>query len=374
MAHKDMRASEGKVEILLQEGVFYNPEMELCRDLSSLCLGALGGKLSVVDAMCASGVRGLRYRRENKNVKSLSLVDMSSKAVALAKRNAALNKVRCRVARADACEFLRKNGFDFVELDPFGSPVPYLHDAARSFWGKKSSYLSVTATDMAVLCGAHSAACVKNYGSLPLDNEFCHENAVRILIGNVVRTFSPFNLAAAPIFTISHRHYVKVVFSLSYGSEPAVEAAKKLGFVSYCPKCCFREAKRVVNRENCPHCSHQLQYAGPLYTGALWREETLKKMLELNVERGYGKARQIEKLLETMLAESGMRAYGYYDLHVLAKKMGGKILRIESALEMLNGAGFPSSRTHFCPTAIRTDAPHEKILEIFSEFGRRKPK
>lgn len=364
MAQKEKKASEGEVTVILREGVFYNPEMELCRDLSSLCVGSIGGKISVVDAMCASGVRGIRYRKENADVKSLSLVDMSSRATELARRNAALNRVRCRVARADAREFLRKHEFDFVEMDPFGSPAPYLHDAAVSFRTKKTGHVSVTATDMAVLCGAHSAACVKNYGALPLDNEFCHENAVRILAGKVVLTFAPFSLAASPIFTISHRHYVKVIFSVSRGSAMAVEAAKKIGFVSYCPKCCFREVKRIVNREKCPHCGHQLQYAGPLYTGRLWSGETLKRMQELNVERGYRKRQQIEKLLATMHAESAMRLYGYYDLHVIAKKMGGAIKSIDCALETLRNAGFPSSRTHFCPTAIKTDAPHEKVLEL----------
>ncbi len=95
-------------------------------------------------------------------------------------------------------------------------------------------------------------------------------------------------------------------------------------------------------------------------------EETLKRMLELNAQRGYRKAAQIEKLLRTQLSESRIRAYGYYDLHVLAKKLRIGIKGMDEALEDFREGGFAASRTHFCPTAIRTDAPHKEVIELVS--------
>ena len=355
---------EGKIRLAECAGVFYNPEMRLCRDICSLAVGALGGKLSVLDAMCASGVRGLRYKKENKNVAKLALCDYSAKAVACARKNAALNKAKCAVKKADAGAFLRQNSFDFVELDPFGSPQPFLHDAAYSFKDSKGGFLSLTATDMAVLCGAHHAACLKNYGAAPLDNEFCHENAVRILIGKAMLEFAPFNLALAPLFSFSHRHYVKVVLAVSRGSEAAVGAVKSLGFVSYCPGCCWRKTGRLPSQESCPGCSHQLQIAGPIYLGNLWDGKVLERMLALNAERKLERAREIEKILRTMLQESRIASYGYYDLHTLAKKNLAPIMAIERALAKLHKAGFSAARTHFCPTAVRTDAPHSEVLKL----------
>jgi len=359
-------ASEGKVKISVPEGVFCNPEMELCRDISSLCVGAIGGKLSVIDAMCASGIRGLRYKKENSNVKSLALSDMSRKAAAAARKNAKANKVKCKVANADARELLRKGRgkFDFAELDPFGSPVPFLYDAANSFEGMEGGYISATATDMAVLCGASHAACLKNYGAAPLNSEFCHENAVRILIGKVALTCAPFNLSSEPIYTISHRHYVKCIFRLENGADGAVEAVKKIGFVSYCPSCCWRAAERLPLGKKCPECGHQLMHGGPLWLGRLWDGKILERMIALNAERGYPKAKMAEKMLRAQLAESKVEAYGYYDLHVLARKLKGKIASMDDALEKLRAAGFAAERTHFCPTAIRTDAPHKEISRM----------
>ncbi|MFA4983309.1 MAG: tRNA (guanine(10)-N(2))-dimethyltransferase [Candidatus Micrarchaeia archaeon] len=359
-----LEVREGKVRLSVPEGVFYNPEMELCRDVSSLCLGALGGKLSVLDGMCASGIRGIRYKKENRNASSLTLSDLSRKAVLCARKNAAKNKMECKVFSGNVCRLLQDEQFDFVELDPFGTPVPYAYDACRCLASKKEGYLSMTATDMAVLCGAHHAACLKNYGAAPLDNEFCHENAVRILAAKAILTAAPFNLAAEPIFTFSHRHYVKMVFSMKQGAERAVGMVKKIGFASYCHGCCFREARRIPREGKCPHCGHVLEAAGPLYTGALWDGAILEKMLALNVKRKYGKAKEIEKTLCTMLSESRIPAYGYYDLHTLAEKRGKRILSTDDALARLRKAGFSAERTHFCPTAIRTSAPHGKVLEL----------
>ena len=92
----------------------------------------------------------------------------------------------------------------------------------------------------------------------------------------------------------------------------------------------------------------------------------MERMLLRNTERKYTKAREIEKLLSTMRDESKIGSIGYYDLHIIAKKRGAKILPIDEAVATIRKAGFSASRTHFCPTAIRTDAPHEKALTILA--------
>ena len=358
-------ASEGGHAFSIPQGVFYNPEMELCRDMFSLFTGTLAGKTRVADLMCASGVRGLRYKLENKNVASLSLSDLSEKAVACAKENAKKNKVRCAVEYADARELLHNNKgeFDFLEIDPFGTPVPFIYDAARFFEETDGGVLSVTATDMAVLCGANHAACLKNYGAAPLDNEFCHENAVRILLGKIALACAPFNLGITPLVSFSHRHYVKVALRLEQGAQHAVASVKKMGYVSYCPGCCWREASRLPRKNACPSCSHQLEIGGPMYLGKLWDAPTLAKMLELNAKRGYRNSEKLEKLLRTILAESRIESHGYYDLHVLAKKHNSRIMGMDAALGAMREGGFAAERTHFCPTAIRTGAPHEEVVK-----------
>ncbi|MFA6489996.1 MAG: tRNA (guanine(10)-N(2))-dimethyltransferase [Candidatus Micrarchaeia archaeon] len=359
-------ATEGSPQskFAMPTGVFYNPEMELCRDMFSLFTGTLPEKIGVADLMCASGIRGLRYKIENRNVSSLSMSDLSEKAIACAKKNAKMNRVKCNVEYIDACEFPRKHKgeYDLLELDPFGTPVPFLHDAIKSFEDRKEGFLSITATDMAVLCGANHAACLKNYGAAPLDNEFCHENAVRILLGKIVLASAQFNLGIDPLFSFSHRHYVKVALRLEKGAEKAVACVKKMGYVSYCPGCCWRESSRLPRHQACPLCAHQLAIGGPMYLGHLWDGKTLEGMQKQNAKRDYQKKAQLEKMLLTIQAESRVGTLGYYDLHVLAKKKGTRIAGMDDALAAMRNAGFLAERTHFSPTSIRTNAPHDEVV------------
>ncbi|MCX8174924.1 MAG: tRNA (guanine(10)-N(2))-dimethyltransferase [Candidatus Micrarchaeota archaeon] len=360
-------AEEGGLKFRTERGVFYNPQMELCRDLCSLAVGAIEAEgLSALDAMCATGVRGIRYLKENGNVKEVVLADRSKKAILCARKNAALNGCgrACKAMRADACELLRETEFDFVELDPFGSPVPFLCDAVRCFERKKRGWLSITATDTAVLCGAERDACIRNYGAVPLNNEFCHENAVRILAGKAILASAPSSLAAIPIFSLSRRHYVKIIFEMKKGAADAVKTAKSIGFVSYCRNCCWRRFARVALEGGCPHCASRIEWGGPLYLGKLWDERLLGRMAKLNAARNYRLKKEIEKVLSLMLAESGVGAQGYYDLHEIAKRRKVPVSSIDEALAKLRQSGFCASRTHFCPTAVRTDAPHETVLEV----------
>src|SRR3989338_4526188 len=174
--------------------IFYNSEMRFCRSFSSLAIGVIGEKLDVLDGFCASGIRGIRYAKENKNVRSVTFLDWSKNATALAKKNAVKNKIKkARFANEDAVKFLvggaEESDFDvnFIELDPFGTPAPYLFAVffRMNENRKKTFYLSATATDTAVLCGHEKTACMKNYHAKSLNNEFTHENGMRILLRRI---------------------------------------------------------------------------------------------------------------------------------------------------------------------------------------------
>jgi len=45
--------------------------------------------------------------------------------------------------------------------------------------------LLCTATDMAVLCGNNGEVCWTKYGAYPLRAKYCHEQALRILLGSI---------------------------------------------------------------------------------------------------------------------------------------------------------------------------------------------
>ena len=131
---------EEGVEFQACKDVFYNPNMNFCRSLASLAVGAIDEKLVVCDAFAATGIRGIRYAKENRNVEKLILVDIDDKAAKCAKNNANRNKIKTEVIKGNISKLVFDIAADFVEVDPFGTPAPYLYDVFRMFNPLKRGY------------------------------------------------------------------------------------------------------------------------------------------------------------------------------------------------------------------------------------------
>ncbi|MCX8202636.1 MAG: tRNA (guanine(10)-N(2))-dimethyltransferase [Candidatus Micrarchaeota archaeon] len=359
---------EGKATLSVTDSVFYNPHMEFNRDISSLVVGAVSDfPLTVCDGMSASGIRGIRYAMENKNIEKITFVDGDANACKLIEKNIVMNNIRidARVVNDDINHHLYRGGFkyNFVELDPFGSPVPFIRAALLNLRASKYGFLSVTATDTAVLCGAHPKACLINYGSKPMNGPICHETGIRILISNVVKTAAPLHLGAIPVFSLSKRHYMKVIFKVQKSAKLAYDAMLKLGFVSMCQRCGnIKTYDRPSIERSCELCSSTLDWAGDLWLGKLYDIELVDKMIGLNTVRGYTNKQKIDSLLKLIKSETEMPPF-YYDLHAISDKHGIPSPKFEYVVNGLMANGFSVSRTNFNPTAIKTDAGLKDVLQ-----------
>ncbi len=135
-----MRATtEGKARISASGDVFYNPKMAKLRDISVLFLRATTGrKARLLDCTAASGVRGIRYALEA-GIKDATLIDINPDAAKAARANAKANGLKLRVLNESIQEFANTRGdeaFDVIDLDPFGTPVPYVHDLLKLVEGR----------------------------------------------------------------------------------------------------------------------------------------------------------------------------------------------------------------------------------------------
>jgi tRNA (guanine26-N2/guanine27-N2)-dimethyltransferase len=74
----------------------------------------------------------------------------------------------------------RENRYDVVDLDPYGSPTPFLDSAVQSV--SEGGLLCVTCTDMAVLCGNGAESCYAKYGAVSLRGKNCHEMVLYLFI------------------------------------------------------------------------------------------------------------------------------------------------------------------------------------------------
>jgi tRNA (guanine26-N2/guanine27-N2)-dimethyltransferase len=302
----------------------------------------------VLDLLAASGIRGLRIKKEVSNV-DVTLNDYSKKAAKLIKKNAKLNKLSVKIENKAANVLLSElNTYDYIDLDPFGTPVPFLDSAIKRL--SPHGVIGVTATDTSALCGAAPKACLRKYGSKPLRNEFMHETAVRILIKKCQEVAAQYDVALIPIFSHSSNHYVRVYLQKAGGAKKADEILKQHGHVLYCPKCCYRNTTTNLLSEanKCSQCSAKLDHLGKVWLGELWDRKLVKQMIN-NTEKA-AVSKQTIKLLETIYAESAIKTVGFYDLHTLAKKNKWKqVPRMQTILDKTKG-----TRTHFRLTGIRT--------------------
>jgi len=348
---------EENVKLYSSKKVFYNPAMQLCRSLSSLAVGAIGSKLDIADAFCASGVRGIRYAKENSNVKDITFVDIEPAAITLAKKNAKANGVQATAVKGNISKVAFDLSADFLEIDPFGTPSPYLVDAFRFFNPKKTAYLSVTATDVAVLCGGKVSPCMKNYHSKPLNNEFTHEIGLRILLKKIAEVASEFNMGITPLVSFSNKHYLKSVIKVTRGADLAFASLKKLGYISY--------DKKTGDRSFGQFPVSGLDYAGALWLGELHEKSFIKKMRKLNSKRNYSDQEEIEQMLSLMESEVGMPPY-YYNIHHICKlKHLAQLPDMKTIIERVRKKGYKAYRTHFSKVSIKSDAPYGVILEVF---------
>ena len=348
--------------------VFYNPVMEFNRDLSVLALQAyqlmVDREISVCEPLTSSGVRGVRFAAEIRGVSKLLINDISARAIAIAKHNVELNKLQDLVVVKHkdancllACNSAPKKRFDVVDLDPFGSPVPYLDSAIKAV--RNNGLLALTATDLAPMCGVHPKACIRKYGGEPLRTEYCHELAVRLLAGCTATMAAKHDIGIRVLFSHSTDHYVRVYAEMVYGAKKADESIKTLGYVLHCFSCLHRETTNSLfssDSSNCPECGSRMDYAGPLWLGKIFDRQFCESMQKENKHRPFRNSVRIAKLLSLTIDEAEATPM-YYVLDKISNKLGLPVPSVAAMLKTLHENSFEAVQTHFSSRGVRTNAP-----------------
>ncbi|MCL2141700.1 MAG: tRNA (guanine(10)-N(2))-dimethyltransferase [Methanimicrococcus sp.] len=389
----DRFIKEGQTEIYIPDSndleipsasasVFYNPEMELNRDINvaatSVCVQKLierkgfeKSNITYLDAFAASGIRGLRVAKEIGI--SAVLNDWKEEAVSLIKRNISHNQLDEIVfaSHQNANQLLCSRKFAIVDIDPFGTPSPFLDAAASS----ATFFLGVTATDTAPLCGAHLKSGMRKYSAVPFNNEFHSEMGLRILIGSIARETAKYDKGIKILLSHATRHYVRVYTEILHGAQNADKTIGEIGFAAWCPKCGSVETKKglaVFMDERCPFCQKKAEppkrkISGPLWLGPLKEIDFCDQVIqELEKENlSLNKKDEAKKLLTLCRNEAEIPFF--YDQHLLCETLKISAPAIEPFLENLRHAGYTATRTHFSGTSFKSDAPLDTILEILKK-------
>jgi len=355
--------------------VFYNPVMELNRDLAVLALQAhqraAGREVSACEPLAGCGVRGVRLAVEVEGVKRVVLGDINPRAVEFARLNVDRHKLgdRVEVFHEDANLLLSRHAaprrrLDYIDVDPFGSPAPYLDSAIRAL--RSDGLLALTATDLGPLCGVHPRACLRKYGGRPLRTEYCHELAVRLLVGCLAATAARHDVGVSPVFSHSTDHYVRAYALLHHGRRRADDGLREMGHILHCFGCLHRETTRgpaFSPEQKCPECGSRLNAAGPLWLGKISDGDFCSSMRGEAAGRNLKHEGRILRLLSMVEAESGGPAT-YHVVDRISDSLNLPTPSTARVMAELEKGGFLAVLTHFHGKGFRTDAPAKAVREV----------
>lgn len=359
---KFVEIREGKTNFLIPEQdeghnfppgsahVFFNRRMEINRDLTVLLLKSLRPE-TYLDAMGATGARG--FRVSNECGIGVTICDKDPGAVSLIKYNRDSCCKEVEIVECDANVLMHQRRFDAIDIDPFGSPAPFMNSAATS--AKK--FLFLTATDTAPLCGAHQRAGIRRYFSKPLNNEYHSETGLRVLIGYAARECAKYDRGIEPLFCYAREHFVRVHLKVTGGAGRADKALDNLGYVHHCNKCGFRTEQKGILPDTiqCSQCGSKLAVSGPIWLGKINNKELIAEMLENLSGEDLDNEKKIRKLLSTIYEE--LDTSTFYDYHIMSKLSKISPKSIEEVIKSLKNNGYMASRVHYCGTGLKTDAP-----------------
>lgn len=325
---------------------FYNPTWRLDRRIQVIfCKYAYEqGATKFLDGMAATGIRGIRIKKMLGDV-HVDINDSNKKSYEIILRNVRENEIDADVTNEKFCSLLNQRKYDYIDLDPYGSPakyIPCIFEGAR-----KKTFVSISATDVATLSGVFKKACIKRYGAIPLKFHGAKEIGLRILLGYVARIASIFDYSFKPILSYHYAHYFRVYGVVEKGAKKAERNITAIGWFYW------DDGWKVKKYEKPP--SGKL--AGPLWIKNL-HEHDFIQMLSKEEDK------KIKSLAEKFIKENEI-ATPYYESHRIAKEISKKQPRLHSLIEKLRQRGWRAARTHFAGDGFKTDAGYEEIKNYF---------
>jgi tRNA (guanine26-N2/guanine27-N2)-dimethyltransferase len=375
MAQELVEVEEGATRLLVPAGhtvhgpaakakaaaVFYNRAAALNRDISVLYMAARHGgrEVRALDALAGAGARGVRWVVEA-GVRGVTLNDRSAAAGEAIRRNLARNDGQAEVLQDDVFLALARTGWQHVELDPYGSPAPFLDAAFRSL-GRRGG-VSFTATDAAALCGASARACERRYQAKPTRTaELCHEAALRILLAHAVREAAKHDQGVVPVLANSREHYFRCYVETRRSAHLADEQLARLKWLEECDACLHRGFAPERPR-TCSACGGPARASGPMWSGPLWDPGLLQAMDKLRAGRALARPSAVQHDFALWLAEA--EAGGLpFDIHRIAERERiTENATTEEVVRVLQGQDQPAARCHLGGTLLRTPAPAREVV------------
>ncbi|MCI4366456.1 MAG: hypothetical protein L3K08_01760 [Thermoplasmata archaeon] len=326
--------------------MFYNAAMALDRDLNVAILrAALGsdGDRQGVDLFAATGVRGLRLLAETGSFRRFVMIDRHREAVrALSSNVAPYRAAGAEALRADSHRPPVRSDLDYVDVDPYGSPVEFLETALSGV--RLGGVVGVTATDLQVLSGVMKGACQRRYGSVPLRGRLAPEGGLRILLARMASVARGRDRTIDPIAAYVHDHHLRAIVRVG-GPRSTPDPVGTIDPADFAG----------------PPLPSGGPY-GPLWTGPLFDEAVLRQM---TIPPSAARPREVAQWIERFQGEAGVDAPFYYEPNEIARRLHfASPISPDRLVEALRRSGHRAARTHVRDGALRSPAPWTAVEAI----------
>lgn len=333
--------------------VFYNPVMKINRDITIAILKSFFSEpICIALPLAGSGVRAIRILKEAPHiVKSILINDANPKAVDLIRNNLTRNNIEenknVQISEKDACLALEESqGFDYIDIDPFGSPNQFLDTAIRKL--SRKGLLAITATDTASLAGTYPSTGKRKYWATSAVTPHKHEAGLRILIRKVMLLGVHHNKVLQPILSYHHKHYYRIFFRCIKSKQQASELIDSLQtYINYEKDFAKPRVDIVPDKKTI--------WCGPLYSGALHNTEFLKKIQKVSPH----------KIFE--IASQEIDTIASYDIHQIAQKHKLTLPPFDILLSSLQ-ENHEASRSSTNLHAIKTTASFKELINVLKKL------
>ena len=392
--------------------VFYNPAMAGSRTRSVLLMrfaigaGFLGeGDIYALDGLTASGLRARRWLNElppemARRIKA-TIVDMDEEALGWARASHEAfpphhGEGEISAVRGDMRTEVLRSGRHWVDIDPYGSPVPFIDSAMQSL--ARSSVLEVSATDTAALTGSSKNPLLRRYGARVRTDCLSHDSGLRVLLATVAKVAARHDRSIRPLVSIWDSHHLRVSVRVQKSVKSANDLQSDLGWrvfspteeelresiaaglhhdstCEYLPMLCMLPLSSKVDRSDS-------RISGPLWVsptgdsaamGSMTEEAAMDACGPEEVSDDLGwepremelERRRVARSVRS-LAEEGtvIDAYHHVVVDDLASWLGtGAPPSPSKMVEILRDAGHRAGMAHYGNPSFRTDAPWEGVVE-----------
>ncbi|KAL8977853.1 MAG: hypothetical protein Q9205_006432 [Flavoplaca limonia] len=386
----------------------------------------------ILDALSATGLRALRYVKEIPQVTSVTANDISSSATASIKLNAEYNGIIDKVqpTTGDAKSLMyhtiahTKDLFSVIDLDPYGTAVPFLDAAVQAL--HDGGLLCVTCTDAGVFASVgFPEKTFSQYGGISWKGTQGHEAGLRLILNAVATSAARYGLAVEPLLSLNIDFYARLFVRIRRSPADVKFLASKTMIVYNCDHGCgsfstqyFAQTKEREDKNGgkfhthslaqgpsatpfCDHCGFKTHLAGPMWGGPLHNPHFITKVLDMlpNLDKEvYATIPRIEGMLtlalnETLFQESPQLSPSgsneatpilsldpalrdphpfFFNPSILARTLHCSVPSDAALRGALHGLGYRTTRSHTEPGSIRTDAPWSIVWEIMREWVRQK--